>query len=343
MTERAPIGAQANGARWNDAGTSGAVSGAVAGGAVATAPRFAPIAARMPEYDLMVGPFLHLTAERDRLAGLRWQYFDVRPVGATLGAEVRGIHLGAQLTDDAVDEIRRALFEYKVLFFRDQRLTPDRHVAFAARFGELELHPALPANGERPELVRFAKGADMAGFENAWHHDVTWRERPSMGAVLHAISVPVVGGDTLFSDMYAAYESLSDDLKARIEGLSAVHDFTRAFGRGRSAEEQDSMRAAHPSVVHPVVCTHAATGRRHLYVNRIFTDRFEGMTADESRPLLDRLCRQADYPEHQVRLRWEPDTVAFWDNRAVQHYATSDYFPYTRVMERASVIGDHPA
>ncbi|GAA4385388.1 TauD/TfdA dioxygenase family protein [Tsukamurella soli] len=310
-------------------------------GAIA-APRFTPRAARLPGYDLMVGPFLHLTAERDRLAALRWQNFDVRPVSATLGAEVRGIELGAELPDDVIDEIRRALFEYKVLFFRDQPLTPDGHVAFASRFGELDVHPALPANGERPELVRFAKGADMAGFENTWHHDVTWSDRPSMGAVLHAISVPDVGGDTLFSDMYAAYESLGDDLKARIEGLSAVHDFTRAFGLGRSADEQAAMRAAHPSVVHPVVCTHAVTGRRHLYVNRIFTDRFEGMTAEESRPLLEQLCRQADYPEHQARLHWEPDTVAFWDNRGVQHYATSDYFPYVRIMERASVIGERP-
>ncbi|WP_067890045.1 TauD/TfdA dioxygenase family protein [Nocardia vaccinii] len=297
----------------------------------------------LPGYPLLVGPFTHLTAEHRRLSALRWQHFDAQLVGTTLGGRISGIDLREPLAEEVVAELRQALHEYKVLFFRDQPITPAQHVAFARGFGELEVHPALGSNSDQPELVRFAKGADVAGLENTWHHDVTWRPRPSMGAILHAISVPEVGGDTLFSDMYAAYAALDEDTRALADELTAVHDFTRAFGRAAAPGERERMRAEHPSVEHPVVCTHAATGRRHLYVNRIFVDHIAGRTPEASRELLDRLCRQADYPEHQVRLHWEPHTVAFWDNRAVQHYATSDYWPQVRVMERASIVGPRPS
>ncbi len=298
---------------------------------------------QLPGYPLIAGPFTHLVAERDRLAGLRWQYFDVRRVGVTLGAEIDGVDLTADQPAEVIADLRRALHEYKVIFFRDQPLTAAQHVAFAARFGTLEEHPFIPANTQQPELVRFEKTPTVAGVENIWHHDVTWRPQPSMGAILHAIAVPEFGGDTLFSDMYAAYEALDAETRARIDELTATHDYTRAFGLGQSAEAQEAMRAQHPSVSHPVVCTHEATGRRHLYVNRIFVDRIDGLDPAQSHELLDRLCRQADYPEHQVRLHWQPDTVAFWDNRAVQHYAASDYWPQARSMERASVVGNRPA
>ncbi|MFF3571210.1 TauD/TfdA dioxygenase family protein [Nocardia jiangxiensis] len=298
---------------------------------------------QLPGYPLLAGPFTHLTAEHRRLTALRWQHFDARLVGTTLGGEISGIDLREPLADEVVAELQQALHDYKVLFFRDQPITPAQHVAFARQFGELEVHPALGSNSDQPELVRFEKGADVAGLENTWHHDVTWRPQPSMGAILHAISVPEVGGDTLFSDMYAAYTALDEDTRALADELTAVHDFTRAFGHFATPEVRERMRAEHPSVEHPVVCTHAATGRRHLYVNRIFTDHISGRTPEASRELLDRLCRQADYPEHQVRLRWQPHTVAFWDNRAVQHYATSDYWPQIRIMERASIVGPRPS
>nr|WP_255458767.1 TauD/TfdA family dioxygenase [Nocardia sp. SYP-A9097] len=143
--------------------------------------------------------------------------------------------------------------------------------------------------------------------------------------------------------MYAAYEALDEETKDLIADLDAVHDFTRAFGHTVPAEQRDAMRAQHPPVRHPIVCTHADTGRKHLFVNRIFVEEIAGMDPEAGRALLDRLCRQADYPEHQCRLRWEPDTIAFWDNRAVQHYASSDYWPNIRIMERASIIGPRPA
>ncbi len=297
----------------------------------------------LPGYPLIVGPFTHVVAERDRLATLRWQHFDARRVGVTLGAEIDGVDLTTDPPPEVIAELRRALHEYKVIFFRDQPLTAAQHVAFAARFGLLEVHPFIPSSTAQPELVRFEKTPTVAGVENIWHHDVTWRPQPSMGAVLHAIAVPESGGDTLFSDMYAAYEALDAETRTRIDGLTAIHDYTRAFGRGQSPEAQQAMRAQHPAVGHPVVCTHEVTGRRHLYVNRIFVDHIDGLDPEQSHDLLDRLCRQADYPEHQVRLHWEPDTVAFWDNRAVQHYAASDYWPQSRIMERASIVGARPA
>jgi taurine dioxygenase len=297
---------------------------------------------RLPGYEVAVGPYSHVAAERDRLASLSWRHFDARPLGATVGAEISGVDLGAELPDDVVAEIRRALADYKVLFFRDQALTPERHVAFARRFGDLEVHPFLPSNTGEPELVRFEKTAEVTGYENSWHHDVTWRECPSMGAILHAIRVPERGGDTLFADMHAAYDALDDSTKAEIDELTAVHDFTQTFGHSMTREERRAAQEKYPPVRHPVVCTHPATGKLHLYVNRPFVSHLDGLDPDASRDLLDRLCRQADAPEHQCRFSWTTDAVAFWDNRAVQHYASSDYWPQRRTMERASVIGSKP-
>jgi taurine dioxygenase len=260
-----------------------------------------------------------------------------------VGAEISGVDLTADLPDEVIDELRNALFDYKVIFFRDQPLSPQQHVAFARRFGQLEIHPFLPSNTGEPELVRFEKTAEVSGYENSWHHDVTWRECPSMGAVLHAIAVPEHGGDTLFSDMYAAYDALDEKTKQKIDDLTAIHDFTQTFGFAMSDEERRRAQEQYPTVLHPVVCTHPATGKPLLYVNRPFVSHIEGMDREGSLELLDRLCRQADAPEHQCRFTWTKDAVAFWDNRAVQHYASSDYWPRVRTMERASVIGERPA
>jgi alpha-ketoglutarate-dependent taurine dioxygenase len=301
-----------------------------------------PGAFRLPGYTVAVGPFTHVAAERDRLASLQWRHFEARGLGSTAGAEISGVDLTAPLPDDVVAELRRALYDYKVIFFRDQPMDPHQHVAFARRFGDLEVHPFLSSNTGEPELVRFEKTAEVSGYENSWHHDVTWRACPSMGAILHAVDVPDAGGDTLFSDMYAAYDGLDQTTRDEIDGLQAVHDFTQTFGHSMSADERRKAQEQYPPVRHPVVCTHPATGKLHLYVNRPFVSHIEGLDRASSLELLDRLCRQADAPEHQCRFTWTKDAVAFWDNRAVQHYASSDYWPQRRSMERASVIGAVP-
>jgi taurine dioxygenase len=292
-----------------------------------------------PEFS---GPLAFLAEERDRLAGLRWSSFEAEQLGPTLAAEVTGLDLSASLADNVVDELREALYAYKVLVFRDQPLDPARHIGFARRFGDLEVHPFAPASDDEPHLVRLEKNASSFGYENTWHHDVTWRERPSMATTLHAIACPAIGGDTLFADMHAAYDGLDDDTKRRVDGLVAVHDYLRTFGRLMSPEQLAAAREEYPTVRHPVVCRHDATGRRHLYVNRIFTSHLEGVDPEEGDALLERLCRQAECPEYQYRLHWRPGTLAFWDNRAVQHYAASDYWPQVRIMERASIIGSRP-
>lgn len=302
---------------------------------------------RLPGSTVEVGPVGYLAEERRRLDGLRWDHLEVTRCSATVGAEIGGVRLSDDLAPAVAAELARALAEFKVLFFRDQPLTPAEHVAFARRFGELEVHPFIPSNTGEPALVRFAKSADTGGFENGWHHDVTWRAEPSRAAVLRAVEVPPSGGDTLFSDAHAALQSLDPEVRERIDDLVAVHDFMHVFGHGLSAEDRTAMREQYPQVRHPVVATHDVTGRDHLYVNRFFVSHLETadgrpLDADENAALVDTLCRAFELPEHQVRFRWEPDSVAMWDNRAVQHYACSDYWPDVRVMERASVVGARP-
>ncbi len=291
----------------------------------------------------LVGPANYLAPERQRLSELTFSGFTVKRLSSTIGAEISDIDLREELDQSVVDELARALAEFKVLFFHDQPITSAQHVAFARRFGELEIHPFIPPNPELPELVRFEKSAEVAGYENSWHNDVTWREFPSKAAVLHAIQVPEVGGDTLFSDMSAAYDGLDDMTKEFIAELDAEHDFMRSFGGQIAPEQRDEMRERYPLMVHPVVITHPVSGRKCLYVNRNFVSRIIGLDQDASDELLRRLCRQAMYPEHQVRMVWRSDSIAMWDNLAVQHYASSDYWPEIRIMERASITGPRPS
>ncbi len=298
---------------------------------------------RIDRYGLDLGPWLHLADERARLARPSFRHIDVTPQGATVGAEVGGVDLQSDLADEVTAEIRQALLDYKVLVFRGQPITPAQHVAFARRFGELEIHPFITGNSEHPELVRFEKGVDTGGFENGWHHDVTWREVPSMGAILHAIQVPATGGDTLFSDMGAAYDGLDDAVKERIDGLFAVHDFMLAFKHQVPEGKMEEFRARYPQARHPVVCTHPETGRKLIFVNCYFTSHIDEMDESEGVDLIRHLAGQANVVEYQFRVRWEPDTVVFWDNRSVQHYAASDYYPDVRIMERASIVGTRPA
>lgn len=268
--------------------------------------------------------------------------FTPRRLSPTIGAELLGIDLARDLSDGEINEVRRALLEFKVVFFRDQeKLTRKQHIAFARRFGDLEIHPATPKDQEDREVLRIAHGPDSRGAENNWHSDVTWRETPSLGSILRAIELPEVGGDTLFCDMYAVFETLSPEMKRFVTGLTAIHDIARVFAArlGKRAEE---LHEKYPPVEHPVVRTHPETGRPLIFVNVGFTSHIKGLSRKESDDLLAHLYAQAAVPEHQCRFRWAPGSLAFWDNRACQHYAASDYFPAVRIMERVTIAGDRP-
>ena len=266
----------------------------------------------------------------------------VEPLTATIGAEIGGVDLADDLSPETIAEIRAALLEWKVIFFRDQHeLDRERHVAFGRAFGELEVHPLTPKDQEQPEIFVIPAGGKHRAPE-VWHSDVTWRPEPSMGSVLRAVELPPIGGDTLWADMGAAYDLLDDETKARIDGLVALHDFVRAFGWNQPPEVQDKMRAKHPTQEHPVVRTHPETGRKTIYVNGSFTMGIKDMDEPEAAPLLRRLQRQATIPDVQCRFKWAPGSVAFWDNRSTQHYAVMDYPPCHRKMERAAIVGDAP-
>jgi taurine dioxygenase len=268
------------------------------------------------------------------------------PLTPTIGAEVQGIDLREPLDAATLEDLRTALLDWKVLFFRDQDITTEQHLDFARRFGALEVHPFAPHKPGYPEVLAITHDRDNKGKENTWHSDVTWRIEPSLGSVLRAIEVPDVGGDTLFADMYAAYEGLKDEVKAKIEGRVALHDFAHfRIGmrkRGMSEEQIEQFNRQYPKVEHPIVRTHPETGKKALYVNAGFTQHIVDMDEQESRSLLKHLYAQAAIPEYQCRFRWRTHSIAFWDNRASQHYAVSDYWPAVRRMERVTIVGGRP-
>ncbi|MFJ8927667.1 MULTISPECIES: TauD/TfdA dioxygenase family protein [unclassified Streptomyces] len=271
-----------------------------------------------------------------------YELFDLTPQGATIGAEISGLDLSLPLSPELREELNRALLEWKVLFFRGQHLTSERQREFAGNWGELETNPLLE-RGDSEDVVRFDKGAGgVPSYENVWHTDVTFRERPALGAVLQLREVPPFGGDTMWADMAAAYDNLSDEVKARIEGAEAEHDFLPGFRRFYGPERLAQWQELFPPVTHPVVRRHPETGRRMLFVNTSFTTRILGMERAESDRLLRLLYQQAHVPEFQVRFHWQPGDIAFWDNRATQHYAVADYGDARRVAERVAIAGDRP-
>ncbi len=277
----------------------------------------------------------------------------VEPLTCAIGAELSGVQLGAAAKDDGLlAEIRALLLRHKVLFFRDQDLSRADHVAFASQFGPLEDHPVAGSDPDHPGLVRIYKTPDSPNdrYENAWHSDASWRERPPMGCVLRCVECPPVGGDTMWANMALAYERLPEEVKARIAGLRARHSIEATFGAAMPAEKRLALKAQFPDAEHPVVRTHPETGEKILYVNAFTTHFTNYHTAENVRfgqdyspgasQLLNHLISQAFVPEYQVRWRWKPNSVAFWDNRATQHYAVMDYPPCHRKMERAGIMGD---
>jgi taurine dioxygenase len=280
-----------------------------------------------------------------------FRHIEVQRIAGALGAEVSGIDLAKPLDDTAIGEIREALLENQVIFFHDQHLTPEQHLAFGARFGELQIHEFVEGAAVDPRIIEVRKEPeDTRNFGGGWHTDVSYLERPALGSVLYAHEVPDYGGDTLFASQYLAYEALSDGMKAMLGGMTAIHSARRPYGLdtaqryrfGTSSMKYLHSETAHGEVEHPVIRTHAETGRKCLYVNGTFTIRFKDMTEEESAPLLNYLWQHAVRPEFTCRFRWRKNSIAFWDNRAVQHNAVNDYHGQRRVMHRVTIEGERP-
>ncbi len=268
----------------------------------------------------------------------------IRKVAGALGAEISGADLSANLPDGVITQIRAALVEHQVIFFRDQSLSPEDQVAFGRRFGPLNIHPYVRGMDGHPEVMEIIKEpADRTNFGGGWHSDTSFLERPAIGSILYALELPEWGGDTLFSSQVAAYEALSPGLKATLESLSAVHSAGQEYSpQGHSAQKRTSMSVAEAEgavgeFIHPVVLVHPESGRKALYVNPAFTLRIEGWTKRESRPLLDFLFEHCRYEGYTCRFNWRPGSVAFWDNRQVWHFALNDYPGQRRYMRRVTV------
>jgi taurine dioxygenase len=271
----------------------------------------------------------------------------VHPIAGALGAEISGVDLARDLDAGTIAAIRRAWLEHLVIFFRDQRLTPAQFLDFGRRFGEPIEYPFVKGLPETPEVIPVLKlEHEAVNFGGIWHSDTTYLERPPMASMLIAREVPPAGGDTEFANMYLAYETLSDGMKRMLDPLAAVNTSALAdVSRTREDRVKDSARAdAAKSYVaeHPVVRVHPETGRRALYVNVAHTERFAGMTREESLPLLRYLFQHQVRPELTCRFRWAPGSIAFWDNRCAQHNAINDYPGRRRLMHRLTLAGDRP-
>ncbi len=270
---------------------------------------------------------------------------EIRPYAPNLGAEVRGISLADGVSAQEFDQVKKAFLDHQVLFFKDQEeILPGRHIEFGRMFGELHAHPAAPAMDGYPEIfeIHAHRESKIANGE-FWHSDVSCDEIPPLGTMLQLHILPPSGGDTMFSDMYAAWESLSAPLQKMLAPLTATHQSEHVY-LGRYADRgQDDKEISCPSAVHPVVRTHPDTKRKALYVNRTFTTSINELSAEESRVLLEMLCDHCEQVEFQIRYRWSHNDMAFWDNRCCMHRAIWDYWPEERKGRRVTIKGDRPA
>ncbi len=271
---------------------------------------------------------------------------DVVPMSSALGAEIRGVDLRTEMSDRQFGEIRQAFADHSVIVLRDQDLAPEHHIAFAQRWGTININRFFRAVDGHPQIAEVRKEPDQeSNIGSSWHTDHSYDQVPAMGSVLYAREVPPLGGDTLFSSMYLAYESLSAGMKATLDGLKAWHSSRHTFGQAaRSAESSQDGRIGNPDTatqdaLHPVVITHPLSGRKALYVNSNFTLRFDGWTPEESAPLLDYLYQHGARPEFTLRLVWQAGTIAIWDNRATWHCALNDYHGHRRLMHRITIDG----
>jgi taurine dioxygenase len=281
------------------------------------------------------------------MSGDAWRTIEVAPIAGAIGAEIGGVDLSRPLPDEQLAEIRRAWLAHLVVFFRDQPLDADAFMAFARRIGRPIEYPFVRGLDVHPEIIEVKKlEHERVNFGGIWHSDTTYLERPPMASMLLARTVPPYGGDTLFANMYLAYETLSAGLRGTLDGLRAVATSAKAdVSRTREDRIRSDGRDAARTVYvaeHPVVRTHPETGRKALYVNVAHTERFAGWTEDESRPLLDLLFAHLTRPEFGCRFGWRVGSLALWDNRCAQHNPVNDYHGYRRVMHRITLGGDKP-
>lgn len=273
------------------------------------------------------------------------ELLELRPASGAVGVEVHGVDLAAPLDDGTLAALRRALADHGVLFFRDQDVTPEQHLAFARRFGPINVNRFFRAVPDHPEIAEVRKEPDQTvNIGGGWHTDHSYDDAPALGSVLLARIVPPHGGDTLFASMALAFDALSDGLKDTLRSLRAVHSSRHVFGartdyQAATGDRLGNAEAATQDVVHPVVVRHPDSGREVLYVNPAFTISFEGWTAQESEPLLRFLYTHASRPEFQTRFVWAEGSVAFWDNRSTWHYAVNDYHGERRLMHRITIEG----
>lgn len=272
----------------------------------------------------------------------------ITPLAGALGAEISGADLTQPLDAETFGEIHQALLDHLVIFFRDQALTPEQHIAFGERFGELHVHPYIPNLDDFPQIIKLESAdngpGEMAYQSNTWHTDLTYSAKPPMGSILHALHVPEAGGDTMWNNLYAAYEGLSEPLRAFVDGLSAIHNIVVSMPADFMEQNWAPKQLARlhentPPVTHPVVRTHPETGRKCLFVNRNFTSHIVGLHRSESDALLALLYAHIEQPEYAVRFKWRKHSLAMWDNRCTQHYALVDYRS-KRTMHRVTVCGN---
>ena len=274
--------------------------------------------------------------------------FDLDPLGPAIGARVQGLDLRQPLDDAQHAALLAALLQHHVLVFENQPLTPQQQRDLAARFGTLHIHPVYPHHPEVPEIILLDTSNDNPPDNDNWHTDVTFIDTPPMGAVLSAQLLPPSGGDTLWASGIAAYEALSEPFRRFLDPLHAEHDFLQSFPAWRFARTPperlrwETARDKNPPVLHPVIRTHPASGRRGLFVNEGFTSRIVELDKKESEAVLAHLKVHIAKPEFTMRWRWKPHDLVFWDNRLTQHYASADYLPNRRVMHRATILGDKP-
>lgn len=276
---------------------------------------------------------------------MRNHRLDISPTSGALGAVIEGVDLAGPLDDADIGEMREALNEHGVIFFRDQKLSPEQHIAFAERFGRIDVNRFFKAAPGYPQIAEVRKEANQTvNIGGGWHTDHSYDQVPALGSILLARETPTRGGDTLFACMNRAYEALSDGLKETLAGLRAVHSSRHVFGAQSNYVKDTGGRlgntdAATQDAIHPVVLKHPESGKKILYVNSAFTTHFVGWTAQESAPLLNFLYQHAARPEFQCRFQWGEGSIAFWDNRSTWHYAVNDYHGERRLMHRITIAG----